>query len=245
MLRPRMAGWPCAIIFAMLSGIALQAAEPSRPVQQQVREFDIHVDGSRVGTSRLEIAEHPDGRTVATTDAQISINVFFFTYVHRYQGSESWQAGQPRKLDGLTHAGTDRRVVRAVLEATRTEVSVDEHPRPAGPAVHLTTSYWYWPIELDKLKAISLLDVDSGETIKAECERVGEEPVVVGTRTILCTHYRLKGPSQTDLWFDADRQLVSRKSIEAGHRTELRLQSIKHVEIARPNAAGKSAVPKL
>ncbi|MDB5340493.1 MAG: uncharacterized protein JWN70_6112 [Planctomycetaceae bacterium] len=245
MLRYRMASWLCAIIFAMLSGIVLQAGEPSRPVQQQVREFDILVDGSHVGSSRLEIAEHSDGRTVATTDAHISINVFFFTYVHRYQGSESWQAGQPRKLEGLTQAGTDRRIVRAVLEATRSEVSVDENPQPAGPAVHLTTSYWYWPVALDKLKAISLLDVDSGATIKAECERIGEESIVVGTRTINCTHYRLKGASETDLWFDADRQLVSRKSIEVGHRTELRLQSIKRIEVAQPTAAGKSAVPKL
>lgn len=244
MLRHRMAFRLCGIIFAMQCCVALDAAEPPRPVQQQVREFDIIVDGSRVGTSRLEIAEHSDGRTVATTDAQISISVLFFTYVHRYQGSEWWQAGQPRKLEGLTHAGTDRRVVRAVIEGSRTEVSVDETPQPAGPAVHLTTSYWCWPSELDKLKAISLLDVDSGETIKANCERVGEDSIVVGNRTINCTHYRIKGASETDLWFDADRQLVSRKSIEEGHRTELRLQSIKRIETAQPAMAGKPVAPK-
>ena len=244
MLRHRMAFWLCGITLAML-GVALQAAEPSRPVQQHVREFDIIVDGSRVGASRLEIAEHPDGRTVATTDSQISIRVLFFTYVHRYQGSESWQAGQPRKLEGLTHAGSNRRVVRAAIEEMRTEVSVNETPQPAGPAVHLTTSYWCWPTELDKVKAILLLDVDNGETIKAECERVGEEPIVVGTRTINCTHYRLKGESETDLWFDADRQLVSRKSIEEGHRTELRLQSIKRIEVTEPAAAEKPTPPKL
>jgi len=244
MLRHRMAFWLSAI--SIVTHCAnLQAAEPSRPVQQHVREFEIMVDGSRVGASRLEISEHLDGRTVATTDTQIAIRVLFFTYSHRYQGSESWQAGQPRTLEGLTHAGTSRRVVRAAIEQARTEVSVNETPQPAGPAVHLTTSFWYWPAELDKLKAILLLDVDSGETIKAECERVGEEPIAVGTRTINCTHYRLKGGSETDLWFDADRQLVSRKSIEEGHRTELRLQSIKRIEVTEPAAAEKPTPPKL
>ncbi len=89
-----------------------------------------------------------------------------------------------------------------------------------------------------------LLDVDSGETIKANCERVGEDSIVVGNRTINCTHYRIKGASETDLWFDADRQLVSRKSIEEGHRTELRLQSIKRIETAQPAMAGKPVAPK-
>lgn len=244
MLRYCMAFLLCGITLATLC-VKLQAAEPSRPVQQHVREFDILVDGSCVGASRLEIVAHPDGRTVATTDSQISIRVLFFTYAHRYQGSESWQAGQPRKLEGLTHAGSNRRVVRAAIEEMRTEVSVNETPQPAGPAVHLTTSFWCWPTELDKVKALLLLDVDSGETIKAEYERIGEEPVVVGTRTINCTHYRLKGGSETDLWFDADRQLVGRKSIEVGHRTELRLQSIKQIEVTEPAAAEKPTPPKL
>ncbi|MES2789766.1 MAG: DUF6134 family protein [Planctomycetota bacterium] len=245
MLRYRMARLLCAIAFATLNCVALQAAEPSRPLQQQIREFDIIVDGARVGTSRLEITDHSDEKTIATVDAHIRISVLFFTYVHRYHGSEAWEAGQPRKVDGLTHAGTDRRAVRAKIEATRTEISVDETPQPAGPLVHLTTSYWYWPAELDKLKAIMLLDVDSGRTIKAECERIGEEPVVVGGQTINCTHYRLKGASETDLWFDADRQLISRKSIEEGHRTELRLQSIKRIDLTQPITAGKEALPKL
>lgn len=244
MLRQRMAYRLCGMIVGMFWSVALHAADPSRPLQQQIREFDIIVDGSHVGSSRLEIAEHSDGRTVATTDAQIRISLFFFTYVHRYQGSESWQAGQPRKLDGLTHAGTDRRTVRAVIEANRTEVSIDENPQPSGPAVQLTTSYWCWPATLDKLQAISLLDIDSGEMIKAESVRIGEEPIVFGTRTINCTHYRLKGASETDLWFDADRQLVGRKSMEAGHRTELRLQSIKRIEVTLPTAEGQPAAPK-
>ncbi len=245
MPRYRMAYWLCGITIAVLNGITLQAAEPPRPAQQHVREFDILVDGSNVGTSRLEIAEHPDGKTVATTDTHITIKVLFFTYVHRYQGSESWQSGQPRKLEGLTHSGRTRRSVRAAIEMAGTEICVNEMPQPAAPVVHLTTSYWCWPSDLEKLKSIVLLDVDSGETIKAECERVGEEPVVVGTRTINCTHYRLKCESEIDLWFDADRQLVTRKSVEEGHRTELRLRSIKRIDAAEPVADSKAATPKL
>jgi hypothetical protein len=239
-----MAFWLSRIAIATVC-VTVQAAEPSRPVQQQIREFEILVDGARVGTSRLEIADHPDNQKVVTTDTLITIKVLFFTYVHRYQGSESWQAGQPRKLEGLTHAGRNRRLVRAAMEAARMEVSVNDMPLPAGPTVHLTTSYWHWPADLEKLKTILLLDVDNGETIKAECERVGEESLTVGTRTIKCTHYRLKGEAETDLWFDEDRQLVLRKSVEEGHRTETRLQSITLTKPAESTADAKATTPKL
>lgn len=244
MLRTRQPQGLWAILIAMLGSITLQAAEPARPLQQHVREFDVIVDGSRVGSSRLEVTEHPEGRTVATTDTQISIRVLFFTYVHRYRGSESWHAGQPRKLDGQTQSGTDERSVRALLETSRSEVSIDGDAQPIGPAVHLTTSFWYWPTQLDKLKALTLLNVDDGQMVQAECEKIGAEVLVVGTQKVNCTHYRLKGGSETDLWFDEDRLLVLRKGLDEGHRTELRLLTIKREE-PQPATAAKDLPPKL
>lgn len=233
-----------AIVIAILNAVTLQAAEPLPPLQQHVREYEVIVDGSRVGASRLEVIEHPEGRTVATTDTQISIRILFFTYVHRYRGSESWHAGQLRKLEGVTQAGTDERSVRAILETSRSEVAVDGETQPAGPGVHLTTSYWCWPVHLDKLKALTLLNVEDGQTIKADCEKVGDEVVVVGTQRVNCTHYRLKGSSETDLWFDEGRYLVLRKGLDEGHRTELRLLNIKRTE-QKPVTAGKESPPKL
>ena len=232
------------MVVALLGSLALPAAEPPRAAKSHVREFDIFVDGSKVGTSRLAVAEHPDGRTVATTDANIKITVLFYTYTHRYRGSESWQAGQPRKIEGRTNAGTDVLTVKAVTEASNTLLTVDEEPPRTGPAIHCTTSFWCWPASLDKVRSLHLLNVDKGETLIAACEKIGDEQILVGTRIINCTHYKLTGGTETELWFDTDRHLVQKKSLEEGHRAELRLQSITRIEAPPTMTAAKDVVPK-
>lgn len=232
------------IVFALLGNLALSVAESPRAAKEHVREFDIYVDGSKVGTSRLEVAEHPDGRTVAKTDANIKITVLFFTYTHRYRGSESWQTGQPRQIDGVTNAGTDVLTVKAVKDAANTLLTVDAEPQQAIPPLHSTTSFWCWPATLDKLASLHLLNVDKGETLTAACEKMGDEQIQVGTRTINCTHYKLTGGTETELWFDADRHLVQKKSLEEGHRAELRLQSITRVDTPPTMTAAKDAIPK-
>ncbi|MDB5340468.1 MAG: hypothetical protein JWN70_6087 [Planctomycetaceae bacterium] len=229
------------VMFAAFACLTVQAAEPSRPVAQQIREFEIIVDDSRAGTNRVVTSDYAGGRTVTTTEANVSINYLVYTYTYRFRGSESWLASRPRKIECQTLEGGKRRSVKALIDPEAMDVAVDTNPHRKLPAAHLTTNFWYWPAELDQQDIITVLDVDNGQSLQMRTEKIGIEHLRCGSQTLKCTHYRLDGEASIDLWFDEQRQLVQKKCVEDGHPTELRLTTIKQVDLAAKPAARSQA----
>lgn len=229
------------VMFAALVSVAARAAEPPRPIAQQVREFEIIVDDSPAGTNRVVTLDYAGGKTVTTTEANVRINYLVYTYTYRFRGSESWLASRPHRIEGQTLESGKRRSVKAVIELQSMEVAVDTNPHRKVPAAQLTTNFWFWPAELDHQDTITVLDVDNGQLLKMQTEKIGTERVRCGSKTFRCTHYRLAGETSIDLWFDEQRQLVQKKCIEDGHPTELRLTAIKEVGPVPKPAAGNQA----
>ncbi|MDB5389773.1 MAG: hypothetical protein JWM11_5419, partial [Planctomycetaceae bacterium] len=69
---------------------------------QQVRDFDIYVDGSQAGTSRLKISEFDNGKTVVDADADVKINFIVYIYKFQFRGTETWSQGQFHRLECQT-----------------------------------------------------------------------------------------------------------------------------------------------
>ena len=88
------------------------------------------------------------------------------------------------------------------------------------------TSYWREPaIELVG-QNVSLLDADKGRHLNGKLDRVGKEPIELGGQTFECTHYRLAGDVEVDLWYDANGRLARQKAVESGHKTQIELAGI-------------------
>ena len=73
---------------------------------------------------------------------------------------------------------------------------------------------------------IALLDADKGRTLTGKLRRLGKESIQVGGQGRECTHYRLQGEVDVDLWYDAQSRLVRQHAVESGHKTQIELAEI-------------------
>jgi hypothetical protein len=188
----------------------------------EVRNFQISVDGDRCGNLRMSIESRPDGRQVVLGDSSLELKYFLYTFRFSSQGNETWHAGKLEKLENAANYGSSRYQVSATGDGDELVVRADGQERKL-PRNVWTTSYWHAPEDHLLGQTVSLLDSHKGRSLTAKLERVGEEPISLGDKDQPCSHYRLRGDVQVDLWYDATGRLVRQEAIESGHRTRLQL----------------------
>jgi hypothetical protein len=88
------------------------------------------------------------------------------------------------------------------------------------------SSYWRLPSEKLRNQAISLLDADTGRVMNARLDYVGPGQVMVGGQPTNCSHFRVTGGAQVELWYDAQERLVRQEWVEDGHKAMLELTRI-------------------
>lgn len=192
----------------------------------EVRDFQILVDGDRCGNCRLSIESRPDGRHIVLGDSSLVVKYFLYTFRFSSQGNETWHAGELEKLENAASYGGSRHQVSATKDGDKLVVRADGQERKLPHNVW-TTSYWHAPEDSQLGQKVSLLDSHKGRSLSARLERVGEEPIALGDKDETCSHYRLRGDVEVDLWYDAAGRLVQQEAIESGHRTRLQLVAIK------------------
>jgi hypothetical protein len=68
-----------------------------------------------------------------------------------------------------------------------------------------------------------LLDSDKGLKLRGEVQYVGKEMMTVAGNRQSCTHYRVSGEVQVELWYDKSQRLVRQEGVDSGHKTLLEL----------------------
>jgi hypothetical protein len=189
---------------------------------EEVREFDIFVKGKPAGRSTIRIRTASDGRITANTEAKVSLSFVVYTYRYEYHGSETWHNG--RLLETQSQAVDDgkRLGVRATVDGQGSRIALVGQPVQQGPILWMTTSYWHLP-RIEPSAALTILDADTGRQLVSRLERVATETFPLAGGRAPCTHYRLIGDANAELWFDASDRLVRQKTVEDGYPTELRL----------------------
>lgn len=203
----------------------------------EIREFRVIVDGKPQGSHRLRIAEGDRQATTVRVDAEVKIDFLVYTYAYVIHAEESWKDGRLRQTTARIEDGAKRAKISATVGVKGTELNFNGQAR-TGRAAVLSSIFWSLPPEDVRPQAFVLLDVDTGELREARLEQRERASVKTAGSTIECTHYRVSGGAQADLWFDAAGRLVRQESIEDGHRTVLSLTAIQR-EPAR--AAHKTA----
>jgi hypothetical protein len=192
---------------------------------EEVREFEILVNGKPSGTSTTIITEGDNGLTTACTDASVTLNYFVYAYRYEFHGREVWQDNhlvsvENRAVDDGTqlaiHARSD---LHGSVIDTQGKVSV------AGPVLSMTTSYWRAP-EGQKGGTLKVLDADQGTVHTLRIDAIALEHLVISGNQLECTHFRLSGDLVANLWFDDRHRLVRQQTTEDGHPVELRLSRI-------------------
>ena len=193
----------------------------------EVRNFHILVDGDQCGKCRLSIESRPDGRQVVLGDSSLELKFFLYTFRFSSQGNETWNGGKLEKLENAANYGSSRYQVSATGDGDKLVVRADGQERKLPRATSGRPPTGTRRRTNCSARPVSLLDSHKGRSLSAKLERVGEEPISLGDKDEPCSHYRLRGDVEVDLWYDAAGRLVRQEAMESGHRTRLQLIAIK------------------
>ena len=189
---------------------------------EERRTFSVSVDRKPSGTHQIAIQKRDDVTQVVTCQADVTVRVAFITYKYAFRGTEVWKEGRLTELSTATNDNGKKHSVSLLPGKEGFDLVAD------GRAANLKNDFWvttYWklPTEGQRGPKVTLLDADTGKLIEAKLEKVGSEKLNLLGEAVECSHYRLSGGAQVDLWYDADGRMVRQESIEEGHRTALEL----------------------
>jgi hypothetical protein len=202
------------------------APPPARPAGPEQRVFTVLVDGRPAGEYRLTVGADADGTETMTGVAAVRVRHVLGQYRYSYQGSEVWKDGRLVRLDAATDDDGKKCDVRAAAEAAGLRVEANGQARLA-PLDSWPTTYWRLPPTERRGRPLTLLDVDTGQSLAARLDAVGPARLTVAGRPLDCTRYRVTGQAQAELWFDAQDRLVRQETIEDGHKTVLELRDVR------------------
>jgi hypothetical protein len=194
----------------------------------EFRDFNILVDGKKVGQYQMAVGEHPSGMVLMAGKAHVKVTKLGFTaFTYNYSGTETYKDG--RLMSFKSNANDNGRAYEVVAEAKGNDLNVKANNKERTTRGDVwPTSYWKLPPVRYRNAGVPLLDADTGGDINGKLQYIGAEQKNVAGKLQNCTHYRLTGgPSPIDLWYDAGERLVHQDYLEDGHRTILELTSIR------------------
>jgi hypothetical protein len=210
----------CWSFFGLLAAASLVQAGG-----EEHRSFSVWVDKKPAGSHHIVIQSRDDGAQVVTAQADVAVRILLVNFRYTYRGSETYKDG--RLLQMSTTTNDDGKKHSVTIEATKEGLAMKADGKDflvkGEPWV---TTYWKLPPEKQRGPNIQLLDADTGKLINAKFEKVGIEKITLLGRPTECTHYKLSGGVQVDLWYDGDERMVRQESIEQGHRTLLELSRL-------------------
>jgi hypothetical protein len=230
-------------VFAVgLTGTA-QAANTPQTVESQKREFSISIDGTKRGTNTMQIRRLSDGTVWMRGESQIRINYLVYRYNYTSNGTEVWKNGRLLAMKNFADYNGTQYDVKARSNGKSIQLSVNGTISQVAPDLWLS-SYWQSPDQLavgsDRAAAdpnslaaqnagnrfVSILDADLGQKLNGTLVRVGQEMVPIAGEQKECTHFRLTGDKNLDLWYDSTGRLVRLDSTERKHQVRFELTEI-------------------
>jgi hypothetical protein len=200
---------------------AAQAAE-----QAETRDYQVVVDNKPAGHFHLTVSPAPDGKTVVNAEAAVRVRLGLYVYTYRYNGTEVWAGDRLERSHGHSADGGKKHTVAAVMQGDRATITVDGNSRTDLPC-SWTTTHWRLPPQAKQDATLAVLDVDAGKRLQARLQRIETVRLNVAGQVRDCTHYRVSGGDEAEMWFDENNRLVRQFTIEDGHRTELRLTGVR------------------
>ncbi len=208
--------------FILMSLLFALASSRAAAADRETREFAVRVDGRSGGTNQMVISRQDDGTETVDCTASVSVNYLLVRYRYTYSGTEVWKNGRLHHLRSVTNDDGKNFDVTAWADGDGLRVRVNNRERTTRWDVW-TTTYWKLADAKFRNQGVPLLDADTGKDINAVLRYVGPESVNVAGQMQNCSHYRVTGGVQVELWYDAQERLVRQESIEDGHRTVLEL----------------------
>lgn len=206
------------------TGRAADAPNSPRIVADETRVFDLLVKQKPAGTCTIRIVDTDDGATRVASEVDVKLNVLIYVYHYEFHGQELWRGGRLLASDCV--ATDDGKKLSARMKNENGGCLINANGRARrGPLIDTTTNYWRTP-DVSRGGRLTVMNTDQGTVHSVTVRKVGHENVKLAEQQVLCTHYRLDGDLQADIWFDGRQRIVRQTSVEDGYPTELVLKQL-------------------
>lgn len=203
--------WRSALGAWLLAMGATAGAEGSRVI-----DFEVLLDGKRIGTHRYEVTPAADGSELVTSRARFDVKLLGLTlYRYRHEARELWRDGCLVELVASTDDNGKLTEVRGASGSGGFRLSA---PAPSVARAGCVSAYAYWNAER-LLQQRELLNPQTGRFDAVRFESLGEQPLEdsAGGRNGH-RHRLLADELRIDLWYDADGRWLQLASAARGDR---------------------------
>ena len=191
------------------------------------RDYTVLVDGKAAGQTHLAIRVKDDGTTEVEGQGQVYVKLLGFNaYSYEVKSSETWKDGLLVKMDVVAVENGKKTKVAVAPSAGQLRMTIN-----GNNANNLRPDIWpssYWKLADKKFhnNSVPILDADTGTVLSGKLEFIDFEKIDAKGADFY--HFRITGiPVPIDLWFDRYHRLVRQQFTESGHKTIIRLDSVR------------------
>lgn len=212
--------WFLSVVAGGLTAFLPVTAMPPMPAVSELN-YIVKVDGKPAGRNRLVISSQ-GGKDDVRSECTVDVRVLVFKYHYDYKGHEQWQNNRLVLLDSVSHDGGKTSVIKAGRGGDG--LAVDTNGKVQNvPADISLSSYWRRPATSDFTG--KFLEVDTGRIFTARLLTIGRESVSLNGDPLPCTHVRVSGGDDCDLWYDNHGRMVRQSSTDDGHTTVVEMHA--------------------
>ena len=209
-------------ISALIACAVAFSANADDEVPGQQWQFDVALDGKRIGFHTFELQQ--DGsKQVLTTEASFDVKVLFITaFRYRHENTEIWNDGCLTSIDASTDSNGEKFVVSGEISAGSFDLLSSEGSVNLPSCVQ-TFAYWNPAI----LESQQLLNSQTGEYENVTVTLEGREQLPVAGKPVDTLRYRLSAQAgDITLWYSStDNTWVGLEAPAKGGR-KLRYQAV-------------------
>jgi Family of unknown function (DUF6134) len=205
------------LAYAIVASIMLCASMTDIASAAGRTNFEILMNGRVIGNHNVMVTE-----AGGITTARISIDMagrvgpIGFTYTHRCE--EEWRGAQLLKLECTDRENRSTKTLSGALVGANFVVNGSGF-KGNVPATILPTSWW----RFSTVRQTRVMNSRDGKLTSITATRVGPENVASAAGPIAATHYRIRGPANTELYYDAAGRWVGNTFRLAGQSFAYRM----------------------
>lgn len=189
------------------------AGAHSVPAREAARwDFDVYLDGKKVGTHVFEVVEKNGERTVQSK-ARFQYRILFVpAYRYEHRNTERWTGSCLVEFAAQTNANGKHIEVSGELADDGFRVRKDGVPVELPRCV---MSFAYWNPEF--LEQSRLLNPQTGEYVEVSVRKFGEETLQVRGELVPARRFRLTAYEvDLTLWYSRDDEWLALESVARG-----------------------------
>ena len=216
----------CLFVYCAL--FLFTSFSPARADDTEHREFSIFIDGKEAGFTRMTIVQKDDGSSYMSGTLDVKFrHLLIAEYSIKAETQEWWKDGRLVGMKTKTNDNGKKTDITVGLDSTQLRLSVNGLTRMIK-ADTWTTSYWKLADKRFHNNMVPILEIDTGKEFHCELKYLETQQQKVGNELQDCYHFRVSSaPGPVDLWYDRYHRLVRQEFTESGHKTVVRLNSIR------------------